>query len=65
MITKVMGRVTDTYWSVEENCHIDYESKKLIFDAKPEIKKNVVDCDSVVSAFLSFQDESPAVGSVF
>ena len=48
MITKVMGRVTDTYWSVEENCHIDYESKKLIFDAKPEIKKNVVDCDSVV-----------------
>ena len=48
MITKVMGRVTDTYWSVEENCHIDYESKKLIFDAKPEIKKNVVDCDPVV-----------------
>ena len=30
MITKVMGRVTDTYWSVEENCHIDYESKKKI-----------------------------------
>lgn len=48
MITKVMGRVTDTYWSVEENCHIDYESKKLIFDAKPEIKKDVVDCDPVV-----------------
>ena len=48
MITKVMGRVTDTYWSVEENCHIDYESKELIFDAKPEIKKNVVDCDPVV-----------------
>ena len=48
MITKVMGRVTDTYWSVEENCHIDYESKKLIFDAKPEIKKDVVDFDSVV-----------------
>lgn len=48
MITKVMGRVTDTYWSVEENCHIDYESKKLIFDAKPEIKKNVVDCDPIV-----------------
>lgn len=48
MITKVIGRVTDTYWSVEENCHIDYESKKLIFDAKPEIKKDVVDFDSVV-----------------
>ena len=58
MITKVMGRVTDTYWSVEENCHIDYESKKLIFDAKPEIKKNVVDCDPVV---ICEYDGSPVI----
>lgn len=48
MITKVIGRVTDTYWSLEENCHIDNKSGELIFDAKPEIKKDVVDCDSVV-----------------
>ena len=48
MITKVMGRVTDTYWSVKGNFHIDYKNKKMIFDAKPEIKKNVVDCDPVV-----------------
>ena len=47
MITKVMGRVTDTYWSVKENCHIDYENKELIFDAKPEIKKDVVNSDFV------------------
>lgn len=58
MITKVMGRVTDTYWSVEENCHIDYESKELIFDAKPEIKKNVVDCDPVV---ICEYDGSPVI----
>lgn len=50
MITRVMGRVTETYWRVEPHTHIagaGNDATRYVFDAKPEIIKDVVELDPV------------------
>ena len=50
MITRVIGRATETYWRVEPHTHIvgaDNDATRYVFDAKPEIIKDVVELDPV------------------
>lgn len=47
MVTKVIGRITDTTWSLQRNCKLDKDNK-YIFDAKPIIEKEVVDIGNEV-----------------
>lgn len=50
MITRVMGRATETYWRVEPHTHIvgaGNDATKYVFDAKPGIIKDVVELDPV------------------
>lgn len=47
MVTKVIGRITDTKWSLQRNCKLDKDNK-YIFDAKPIIEKEVVDIGNEV-----------------
>lgn len=50
MITRVMGRATETYWRVEPHTHIvgaSNDATRYVFDAKPEIIKDVVELDPV------------------
>jgi len=44
MVTRVMGKVTETYWSIKENCEekIGEDGKvKCVFLSRPEIQKEV------------------------
>lgn len=50
MVTRVMGRATKTYWKVEPHTHIvgaGNDATRYVFDAKPEIIKDVVELDPV------------------
>lgn len=50
MITRVMGRATETFWRVEPHTHIvgaGNDATRYVFDAKPEIIKDVVELDPV------------------
>lgn len=50
MITKVMGRATETYWRVEPHTHIvgaGNDATRYVFDAKPEIVKDIIELDPV------------------
>lgn len=44
MITRVMGKVTETYWYVESNYHEERKEDgtvKFVFDKRPELKSDV------------------------
>lgn len=44
MITRVMGKVTETYWYVESNNHEERKEDgtvKFVFDKRPELKSDV------------------------
>lgn len=50
MITRVMGRATETYWKVEPHTHIvgaGNDATRYVFDAKPEIVKDIIELDPV------------------
>lgn len=50
MITRVMGRATETYWRVEPHTHIvgaGNDATRYVFDAKPEIVKDIIELDPV------------------
>ena len=50
MITRVMGKVTDTYWYVEPNNHEERKEDgtvKFVFDKRPELKSDVVELEPV------------------
>ena len=50
MVTKVMGRATETYWRVEPHTHIvgaGNDATRYVFDAKPEIVKDIIELDPV------------------
>ena len=50
MITRVMGRATETYWRVEPHTHIvgaGNDTTRYVFDAKPEIVKDIIELDPV------------------
>ena len=50
MITRVMGRATETYWRVEPHTHIvgaGNDATRYVFDAKPEIFKDIIELDPV------------------
>lgn len=51
MITRVMGRKTETWWTCEPHKHIEKVAEdgsiKYRFDCKPELKSNVVELDPI------------------
>lgn len=51
MITRVMGRKTETWWTCEPHKHIESVAEdgsiKYRFDCKPELKSNVVEFDPI------------------
>lgn len=50
MITRVMGRATETYWRVEPHTHMvgaGNDETRYVFDAKPEIVKDIIELDPI------------------
>lgn len=50
MITRVMGKVTQTYWYVEPNYHEERKEDgtvKFVFDKRPELKSDVRELEPV------------------
>ena len=50
MITRVMGKVTETYWYVEPNYHEERKEDgtvKFVFDKRPQLKSDVKELEPV------------------
>lgn len=50
MITRVMGKVTETYWYVESNNHEEHQADgtiRTVFDKRPELKSDVIEREPV------------------